>query len=505
MITRKRRLEGATPSGAPHIRQKNHTPVHTQFTTNGQTGPKNYRKVLFMTDREDPPIQPIVQTIARSIASAGGRAIIVGGWVRDYLLGIEAKDIDMEVHGLPLPRLEAVLGTFGGVITIGRAFGVLRVKGLDVDFSMPRRDSKIAAGHRGFRVEFDSDLDFEAASRRRDLTINSMGFDLLTGEVLDPHGGRADLDVGVLRATCPERFAEDPLRGVRVAQFAARFGMDVDPQLIQLMTGLDLGELSAERLFVEFEKLLLKGTRPSVGFELLRETGLIRFFPEIDALIGVPQDEKWHPEGDVWVHTLLVLDEAARLCDGGRDDLILMFAALCHDFGKPETTFEEGGRIKSHGHNMAGLKHVERFLGRLRASNKLLVRAVKALVEHHLAPALFVKQGATPKAYRRLARKLDGANVSMELLTRLAFADHFGRTTPDALQREFPAGETFARTARALLVEQEGPRDVVLGRHLIARGLQPGVHFNAILARCRELQDETGRQDPEWILRRVIG
>nr|VFK39991.1 MAG: tRNA nucleotidyltransferase (CCA-adding enzyme) [Candidatus Kentron sp. TC] len=442
--------------------------------------------------------EPILR-IAKAIHAAGGRAIIVGGWVRDHLLGLDAKDIDIEVYGLTLPRLQGVLGNFGHVLTIGRAFGVLRVKGLDVDFSLPRRDSKVAVGHRGFSIRCDPNLDFKEASRRRDLTINSMGFDPITRDVLDPHGGRIDLHAGILRATCPKHFSEDPLRGARVAQFAARFDMRLDPELKRLMATLDLGELSAERLFAEFRKLLLKGKRPSTGLVLLRETGLIRFFPELAALIRAPQEPKWHPEGDVWEHTMLVLDEAARLRDGGEDDLALMFAALCHDLGKPETTMEVNGRIKSHGHDVAGLKHVDSFLGRLRAPHKLIAR-VKALTEHHLAPALFVKQNATAKAYRRLARKLHEAEVSMALLVRVARADHFGRATPDALVRDFPASETFLRNAETLLVEREAPRDVVLGRHLIARGMKPGAYFHDILTQCRELQDETGWRDPERIL-----
>nr|VFK19857.1 MAG: tRNA nucleotidyltransferase (CCA-adding enzyme) [Candidatus Kentron sp. LFY] len=448
-------------------------------------------------------VEPILR-IARAIDAAGGRAIVVGGWVRDHLLGLDAKDVDIEVYDLSLGRLEEILGNFGKVLAIGRAFGVLRVKGLDVDFSLPRRDSKVAAGHRGFSVQCDPGLDFEEASRRRDLTMNSMGLDPLTGEVLDPHGGRVDLDMGMLRATCPERFSEDPLRGVRVAQFAARFEMRADPRLKQLMAALDLGELSPERLFAEFRKLLLKGRRPSAGLRLLRETGLVRFFPELDALIQVPQDETWHPEGDVWDHTMLVIDEAALLRDGGEDDLALMFAALCHDLGKPETTVVSDGRIKSPAHNVAGLKYVDSLLGRLRAPHGLVTR-VEALVEHHLAPALFVKQGATAKAYRRLARRLHEAEVSMTLLVRMARADHFGRTTPDALARHFPAGEAFLGMAESLLVEHEGPRDVVLGRHLISRGLEPGAHFHGILTRCREVQDETGWDDPERILDRVFG
>nr|VFK40028.1 MAG: tRNA nucleotidyltransferase (CCA-adding enzyme) [Candidatus Kentron sp. SD]VFK45147.1 MAG: tRNA nucleotidyltransferase (CCA-adding enzyme) [Candidatus Kentron sp. SD] len=452
----------------------------------------------------DTPLPKPILRISRAIAAAGGRAIVVGGWVRDHLLGLDAKDIDMEAYGLTLGRLEEVLGDFGPVITIGRAFGVLRVKGIDVDFSMPRRDSKVAVGHRGFTIEFDPNLDFSEASRRRDLTINSIGFDPITLDVLDPHGGQADLDAGVLRATCPERFPEDPLRGMRVARFAARFGMRVDSALKRLMTALDLGELSPERLFEEFRGLLLKARRPSLGFALLRETGLIRFFPELSTLIGVPQDKEWHPEGDVWEHTMLVIDEAALLRDGGEDDLVLMFAALCHDFGKPETTLEADGRIKSPGHNVAGLKHVENFLGRLRAPHKVIA-GVKTLVEHHLAPALFIGQGATAKAYRRLARRLDEAEVSMALLARIARADHFGRASPDALARTFPAGDRFLRMAESLLVEHEGPQDVVLGRHLISRGMKPGIHFHGILTRCRELQDETGWKDPERILDRALG
>nr|VFJ75762.1 MAG: tRNA nucleotidyltransferase (CCA-adding enzyme) [Candidatus Kentron sp. FW] len=447
--------------------------------------------------------KPILR-IAEAIGVAGGRAIVVGGWVRDHLSGLDAKDIDMEVYGLSVAGLEGVLAGFGKVITVGRAFGVLRIKGIDADFSMPRRDSKIAAGHRGFKIEFDPKLDFEEASRRRDLTINSMGLDPITGDILDPHGGQADLAAGILRATCPARFSEDPLRGVRVAQFAARFDMRVDPGLKRLLVGLDLGELSPERLFVEFRKLLLKGLRPSVGFQLLRETDLTRFFPELHTLIGVPQDPIWHPEGDVWDHTMLVIDEAAGLRDGGEDDLSLMLAAICHDFGKPETTFEADGRIKSPAHNVAGLKHTDSFLARLRAPNRLVTR-VKALVEHHLAPALFVKQGTTAKGYRRLARKLDQGEVSMALLVRLARADHFGRATPDALAREFPAGEAFLRMSEDLSVKGEGPKDIVLGRHLIARGMRPGAHFQRILARCRELQDETGWNDPHRILDHIFG
>ncbi|MFI5314444.1 MAG: CCA tRNA nucleotidyltransferase [Myxococcota bacterium] len=449
-------------------------------------------------------MDPKLVEIARAVRAAGGRALAVGGYVRDQLRGEESKDCDVEVFGLDLAALERVLGGFGDVIAVGRAFGVLQIKGLTIDFSLPRRDSKVATGHKGFDVAFDPGLDFASAARRRDLTINSIGLDPLTGEILDPHGGRADLERRVLRATDAAHFPEDPLRGLRVAQFAARFEMTPDPELVRLCRALDLSELSAERVLEEWRKLLLKGARPSLGLEFLRTTALIRFTPELASLIGVAQDPEWHPEGDCWVHNQLVIDEAARLRDGGSDDAALMFGALLHDVGKPPTTVIEAGRVRSPSHDVSGVALAQAFLARMRAPLDLIA-SVSALVEHHLAPALFVKQGSTAKAYRRLARKLGAAGASAELLVRVARADHLGRTTDEAVARVFPAGDEFLARARELTIERRPPQDAVLGRHLIARGLKPGVEFGEILERCREVQDETGWTDAERILTRVLG
>ena len=450
--------------------------------------------------------------IAEAIREAGGRAIVVGGWVRDHLLGVRSKDVDIEVFGLRVERLEALLAHFGSVHAVGRAFGVFRVGGVDVDFSLPRRDSKRGTGHRGFDVAPDPWLEFADAARRRDLTVNSIGIDPLTGEVLDPHGGRRDLERRVLRATDPSRFPEDPLRGLRVAQIAARLEMTPDAELAALCRTLDLSELSGERVFDEFAKMLLRAAKPSIGFEVLEDTGQLRFFPELDALRGVPQDSQWHPEGDVWVHTLMVLDVAATLRgtgpgapphDDGNEDLALMLGALCHDLGKPATTERVGGRIRSHGHAVEGVAPTRVLLGRMRAPGALADK-VAALVEHHLAPTLYVRNGATAKGYRRLARKLERAGVRMELLVRVARADHLGRTTDDALAGRFDAGDAFLVAARAHSVERSAPRDAVLGRHLIERGMRPGPAFAPILERCREVQDETGWTDPAKILERAL-
>lgn len=441
--------------------------------------------------------------VAASLRTAGARVVLVGGAVRDGLLGLPVKDLDVEVFGIGLDRLKDVLASHGEVLSVGQSFGVLMIRGLGVDFSLPRKDSKVAPGHRGFEIEFDPSLSFDRAARRRDLTINSMGIDLSTRELLDPHRGRADLEAGVLRATDPSRFGEDPLRALRVAQMTARFCMVVDPALAELCSTLDLSELPGERLHEEFRKLLLKGREPSRGLSFLRESHLLKIFPELEALIDVAQDPAWHPEGDVWIHTLMALDRAAELrgpADG--EDEALMFAVLCHDFGKPATTLESDGRVRSRGHDRSGVAPTRAFLGRLRASSELMEKTV-ALVDHHLAPALLVEQGSTPKAYRRLARKLARAGVSLHLLERVARADHLGRTTEEAMQRRFPAGDAFLARADALAVGAEGPRDVVLGRHLIARGHEPSPDFAAILNRCRDIQDETGLTDPNAILDRV--
>lgn len=457
-------------------------------------------------------VDPRVVAILRDIGGRGGRGWIVGGFVRDLLLGQTSKDVDVEVYGLDLVELAKTLEPYGKLHDVGRSFGVLRVSDLDVDFSLPRRDSKVGGGHRGIQADVDPLLDPQEATRRRDLTVNGLSLDPLNAELRDPLGGLRDLESGTLRACDAHTFGEDPLRALRVVQLAARLEFEPDAELLDLCAQQPLNELSGERIFEELRKLFLRARAPSIGLRILERTGLLKHFPELDALRGVPQDPSWHPEGDVWVHTCMVVDEAAHLRIGDHashgtatreqydHDLALMFGALCHDLGKPATTERgEDGHIRSRAHDTAGVDIAREFLSRLRASNDLL-DAVSVLTQNHLAPGLFEKQGATAKAYRRLARRLGRSGVKVELLYRLARADHLGRTTEEALARAFPAGDSFLARARELGVDRETPGDVVLGRHLIARGLEPGPEFRAILGRCRELQDETGSRDVEWLL-----
>jgi len=482
-----------------------------------------------------------ILTICDAIIQSGGRPFIVGGWVRDLLLGIGCKDVDIEVFQVSLDQLQEVLMTYGEVDLVGKSFGVLRVHGLDVDFSIPRADNKVGEGHRGFKVECDPAMTFHEASKRRDLTINSMGWCLTKDTLCDPHNGRRDLEEGVLRSTDPETFVEDPLRGLRVAQFAARFGFHVSPETLGICSQLDLSELPGERLMAEFEKLLLKGKAGSIGkkgLEFLRETRLLRHFPELEVLVDSPQDPVWHPEGSVWTHTCMVVDEAANLRTGDREhDLVLMFGALCHDLGKPSTTtFEVEGqetseahfrealaqwcrlpeevkmvsieqgtrpRIRSCSHEVAGAGPARRFLSQLMASHEL-IEAVVGLTMDHLAPHTFMSNKAGPGAFRRLARRLGDAGTNLQMLHKVATADHFGRNTPEALAREYPAGDWFIERAGNLQIKVESPPDVVMGRHLIAMGWTPDPEFGLFLDKCRDVQYDTGWNDPDRIIRRVL-
>lgn len=428
--------------------------------------------------------------IARAVAGAGGRALVVGGWVRDRLLGSgEPGDVDLEIFGLEKAALEAVLGGFGRVRLVGRAFPVYLVGGLSIDVSLPGAP------------------DFAAAAGRRDLRVNAMAWDPISGALEDPHDGRSDLASRTLRAVDPARFGDDALRGLRTLQLAARLQMDLDEPLRSLCAATDLSDVPGERIFGEWKRILLRAPRPSVALVLLRELGLLRFFPELAAMVDVPQDPEWHPEGDVWLHTGMVVDVAAGLRRAEeRRDLALMFGALCHDLGKPATTEERDGRVVSRKHSEAGLEPTRVFLERMHAPTWLVTRVV-ALVRHHLAPAHLARESAPAgaKAYRRLARRLAQADVDFELLHDVARADHLGRTTAEALAGAFPPGDAFLEMARAVQAEPVTYAPAVTGRHLIARGFEPGPEMGALLARCREIQDETGWTDPEPILDRLLG
>jgi tRNA nucleotidyltransferase (CCA-adding enzyme) len=434
-----------------------------------------------------------VSSLARAINEAGGRALLVGGCVRDQLMGAQPKDWDLEVYHLGSARLREILDQFGSVNVVGESFTVYKL-GHDLDVSIPRRERKSGRGHKAFVIEGDPEMSVAEAARRRDFTINAILQDPLTGELIDPFEGRRDIEQCVLRAVSMETFAEDSLRVLRAAQFAARFQFDIDPDTIELCRTIDLSDLPAERIYGELEKLLLQAPRPSIGLEWLRTLGAIeKLFPEIQSLIGVPQDPEWHPEGDVFVHTCLVIDRARELIDdlSSPRKVTVMLAALAHDFGKPATTEFIDGRLRSRGHEEAGVPPTESFLNRINVHtiDGYHVRAqVIALVREHLKPGEFYKKRdeVGEGAFRRLARRCEP-----DLLYRVAKADSLGRNAdwvPRAQWYGAEAQEWFIERSRELQVEQRPPDPLLLGRHLIELGVEPGPQMGEITRAVYEMQ-----------------
>jgi tRNA nucleotidyltransferase (CCA-adding enzyme) len=428
---------------------------------------------------------PTVFEIARAVRARGGRALVVGGWVRDRLLGHASKDLDVEVFGIPAADLPALLAPFGNVEPIGQSFPVYKIGAIDI--GLPRRESKSGRGHKGFIVEGDPAMSIDDAARRRDFTINAISWDPLTDEYLDPFDGREDLEHSILRAVDPETFGDDSLRVLRAVQFAARFELTLDAETRALWRSSRLDDLPPERLWGEIEKLLLLARRPSIGFQLALELGLIdQLFPELKALVGCEQEPEWHPEGDVWVHTLMVIDEARRRIDDldRADRTALMLGAVCHDFGKPATTAVIDGRIRSMNHEEEGVPPTEAFLDRLNIHSidgKDVRGQVLGLVAHHLKPGMLfkVRHELTDGAFRRLAQK-----VNLELLARVAKSDCLGRTGPF----DCSAMDWFLERARELGVDRSPPKPLLLGRHLLELGMKPGPEMGALLKQIYERQ-----------------
>ncbi len=439
-----------------------------------------------------PDIPEKVKRLAAVIRDEGGRAMLVGGCVRDELMGAEPKDWDLEVYGVEPKKLLEIVSRFGEVKAVGEVFAVYKV-GIDLDISLPRRDRKTARGHRGFEVEGDPDMSFEEACSRRDFTINAILKDALTGEIVDPIEGRGDIERKVLRMVSRSTFSEDSLRVLRAAQFAARFGFEVDSDTSELCGQIDVTDLPKERIWGECEKLLL-AHEPSIGLQLLYDWGVVeQLFPELQALVGVPQEADWHPEGNVDVHTLMVVDEARKLIDelDHPRQVAVMLGAVCHDLGKPPTTEFVDGRIRSRGHDEAGVEPTISFLDRLgifTLDGFDVRKQVIELVRYHLKPGEYYKSKnpVGDGAFRRLARK-----VEPDLLYRVAKADSLGRN-PEWLPKEkwfdSTAQEWFIERIRSLDIEKKAPDPILMGRHLIDLGLKPGPQFKQILDAVYELQ-----------------
>jgi tRNA nucleotidyltransferase (CCA-adding enzyme) len=427
-----------------------------------------------------------VLEIARAVGAAGGRALIVGGWVRDRLMQRGTNpNVDVEVFGIRAEKLRPLLETFGRVEAVGESFQVYKLG--DLDISLPRRDSKAGRGHRGFIVTGDPDMPIEEAARRRDFTVNAIAWDPLTEAYFDPYGGRADIERRLLRMVDAETFPDDSLRVLRAVQLAARLEFTLDDLTREMCRTIALDDLPAERVWGEFEKLLF-ARRPSFGFAIAMDLGAVgKLWPELAALAGCPQEPEWHPEGDVWVHTMQVIDRArGRVDDLPRPQAIaIMLGAVCHDLGKPATTAFVDGRIRSMDHEDQGVAPTLAFLDRLNVHSidgYDVRRQVVGMTAQHLKPGSWfkVRDEVGDGAFRRLASKVD-----LELLARVAKSDCEGR---EPGRFDCSAMDWFLERARALGVEHKPPQPILLGRHLLALGLKPGPRVGEILKAVYEKQ-----------------
>jgi tRNA nucleotidyltransferase (CCA-adding enzyme) len=436
---------------------------------------------------------PEVLRICKAVREAGGHAWMVGGWVRDWLTGIVSKDFDIEVYGLEPDRLREVLEEIAPVNTVGEHFSVYKLgfyhdaERFEVDVSIPRRESKSGRGHRGFVIAGDPTMSLEEAARRRDFTVNAILFDPLINEIVDPFGGVRDLKNRVLRVVAADTFVEDSLRVLRAVQLAARFEMTVEPQTAELCRSIDLSDLPRERIWGEVEKWLMLARHPAIGLDVALELGVLgKLFPEIAALVGCPQDNESHPEGDVFTHTKLCLDEAAKVAaDLPREKrLTLMLAMLCHDLGKPLATRSVDGRVSCVAHDEAGLDPARAVLDRLglyTLSGYDVRSGVLALVREHLRPRELYgeRERVTAGDLRRLARRVD-----MDLLYRMARADALGRGPAASTE----VADWFISRVREVGVERGAPEPLLKGRHLVEAGFEPGPRMGEILGRVYELQ-----------------
>jgi tRNA nucleotidyltransferase (CCA-adding enzyme) len=420
------------------------------------------------------------QIITLLLAHGARDALIVGGFVRDSLLGVPCKDIDIEVYGMPYEKIVELLAMLYPINLVGKSFGVIKVDD-KIDVSVPRRDSKTGAGHRGFHAEHDPDMTIEEAAARRDFTINSMAM-RIGGTIIDPFNGRLHLRTRLLVATS-DAFVEDPLRALRAMQFAARFRLGMDDHTLGLCRSMlsQKSELPKERIWEEWRKWATKGTSLSLGLYLMEKMNWLD--PELQALVGVPQDPEYHPEGDVWVHTGHVVDQAVKVAEreqlDDNDRLVLVFAALCHDFGKPNTTTMIDGRWRSLGHCAEGIEPTYKFLDRIGAP-KFVQDMVPPLVDEHLSHISITKP--TDRAVRRLARRLHPASI--KLWSLLVESDSSGRPP---LPVSNPTNH-IVEIANRLHVDLQQPKPILMGRHLIHLGFNPGPHMGNMLEIAFEAQ-----------------
>lgn len=454
-----------------------------------------------------PNIPKILEEILIKLQEIGARPILVGGCVRDSLLNLPIKDYDIEIFSINcIDTIKKTLETFGTVKLIGKSFGVLslRVDTYDFDFALPRTEKKVGKTHQEFEVITNAKLSYEQAAIRRDFTINSIGYDYFKQEFLDPFNGIKDLKNSLIRHINNKTFIEDPLRVYRAIGFASRFNFHIDEKTKEICKKMvfddELDYLPKERVYEELKKLFLKSPKPSLGFELIRELGVLKYFPELKALVNCIQDKVYHPEGDVWIHTMMCLDELSILLrkENIKDEyrkLYLFYAVLCHDLGKPFCTMEINGKITSYKHESIGIEPTISLLSKL-SNEKKFIEIVCSLVKNHLAVFQLYLSDSSLKAIKRLSLK-----VNIEDLCLVSLADCLGRDIENK-EKCIKANRWILNKAKELNIQNQAIEPLVQGRDLLKLGFKPSKKFKEILDFALDLQiDENSNK--EEILKKI--
>lgn len=423
-------------------------------------------------------MKPIEVQIAERVKEIGGATYYVGGYVRDKLLGIDNKDIDIEVHEIFPPDLRGILNELGTSLEYGKDFGIFSLASHNIDIAIPRTEVSTGIGHRDFNVQIDPFIGVKEAARRRDFTINSLMQDVLTSEIIDSFNGLEDLKNKIIKHVDDNSFVEDPLRVFRAAQFAARFEFEIDPKTIELCKTIDVTTLSKERVEEELKKALLKSNKPSIFFnELDRMNKLDYWFKEVKELQGIKQDKIFHPEGDAYTHTMLVLDEACKYRDMVSNPYYFMLLALTHDFGKVDTSFEKDGRIHSYGHEN-NLTRAKTFIRRITNKNELY-KYLMNMIKVHMKPNILYSQNSGVKATNKM---YDEAMNQIDLLY-FAFCDHpLLEDSLDESKRYIYLSDRLTYYFKTL------SKSHVTGDDLIEAGIEPDYDFKEILAYAHKLR-----------------
>ena len=446
------------------------------------------------TRRHPEDVTSKAEEIAERVHALGGSAYYVGGYVRDRLLGRDSKDIDIEIHGITEDALIELLSDMGETASFGRSFGIHTLRGTGIDIALPRTERSTGQGHRQFDVSVDPFIGTEAASSRRDFTINALMQDVLTGEILDYHGGREDLEKGIIRHVSDASFADDPLRVLRAASFASRLGFAIAEETASLCRSIDISQLSSERIEEELAKALLGSDSPSVFFEELRRMDQLSFwFPELEALIGLPQDPLYHPEGDVWIHTMEVIDRAAALRDKTDEPLSFMLLCLCHDFGKAVTTELIKGRYHAYQHEVKGIPVIESFLRRI-VKEKSIRRYVTGMVPLHMRPNVAAFSKPSVKSTNRLFYEA----ASPGDLVYFAICDK-----PVLAGEENFTGDSDFLWERLSVFEATMAKPHITGKDLIEAGISPGEELGRLLDYALKLR--LAGIDKDQAMKQVMG